>query len=69
MEQVCDMAVTLFRHQGIRATPMEDVRMSLDISKDVFYGTFPDKETLQYKIRYKSYVAKIKNISKLYPTV
>mgnify|MGYP000398902159 len=35
MEQVCDMAVALFRHQGIRATRMENVRMSLDISKDV----------------------------------
>ena len=34
MEQVCDMAGG-FRHQGIRATRMENVRMSLDISKDV----------------------------------
>ena len=49
MEQVCDMAVALFRHQGIRATRMEDVRMSLDISKDVFYGAFPDKEALLWE--------------------
>ena len=49
MEQVCDITIALLRHQGVRATRMEDVRVFLDLSKDMFYRTFPDKETLLLK--------------------
>ena len=49
MEQVCDITIALLRHQGVRATRMEDVRVFLDLSKDMFYRTFSDKETLLLK--------------------
>lgn len=43
-EYIFDTAVALFRHQGIRATRMDDVAEFLHMSKRTLYEQFPSKE-------------------------
>ena len=43
-EYIFDAAVSLFRHQGIRATRMDDVAEFLHMSKRTLYEQFPSKE-------------------------
>lgn len=43
-EPIFDIAVALFRHQGIRATRMDDVAEFLHMSKRTLYEQFPSKE-------------------------
>lgn len=55
-ENVFDTAVALFRHQGIRATRMDDVAEFLRISKRTLYEQFPSKENfisacIEYEIK------------------
>lgn len=55
-EYIFDTAVALFRHQGIRATRMDDVAEFLRMSKRTLYEQFPSKEDfisacIEYEIK------------------
>lgn len=55
-EYIFDAAVALFRHQGIRATRMDDVAEFLRMSKRTLYEQFPSKEDfisacIEYEIK------------------